>query len=63
MTGRRALLCVLIGHEAPHARDDPARCRRPGCDARWPSASIPPKSGIEFPPRAIAHRTRYDEVT
>lgn len=33
---RSALLCLLVGHEAPRADEDPTRCRRPGCSALWP---------------------------
>lgn len=31
-----ALLCQLIGHEAPFADEDQTRCRRPGCGTRLP---------------------------
>lgn len=33
---RSALLCLIVGHEAPYATDPPGRCRRPGCRAAYP---------------------------
>jgi len=62
MSGRRGLLCALLGHEAPRAHEDPTRCRYPGCDAPWPPTDMPPRSGMEFPAaRRLEMRFLFDE--
>lgn len=38
---RSALLCLIVGHEAPYATDPPGRCRRPGCRAAYTPPDLP----------------------